>query len=226
MTDTLINTVQTRVDTLSVIDAAKVTEFYSSMMDKQSAQFSILISVLCGIVVIIIGATWWWNFIGSKAQISKEINEGLAEIQKTLEEQIKSKIDKRMSDTTANVKKELEAVKETLTKENLDSKAEVCRVFALHCFSEHLFFNSACWWLSAFEDYHAMNNGEFEQIAVNAYVKALESSYEQEILIEGQVEKIEDLVKRTEMIPDVFTQQKREAKKNIKKIDEKAKKKE
>lgn len=48
--------------------------FYSDIADKQATQFTILISVLCGVVVVLLGATWWWNYRAAKQQIKDDIN--------------------------------------------------------------------------------------------------------------------------------------------------------
>lgn len=67
-------------DTVAVLDASKVAEFYADMLDKQQGQFNILLVVIGFIVTIVMGATWIWNHKFSKAQISEEIQAGLKEM--------------------------------------------------------------------------------------------------------------------------------------------------
>ncbi|MBO7145501.1 MAG: hypothetical protein J6W13_11835 [Salinivirgaceae bacterium] len=62
------------IDSVEYIKKSDVLNFYSDIADKQATQFTILISVLCGIVVILLGATWWWNYRAAKQQIRDDIN--------------------------------------------------------------------------------------------------------------------------------------------------------
>jgi F0F1-type ATP synthase membrane subunit b/b' len=62
------------IDSVEYIRSSDVSAFYADLADKQATQFTILISIICGIVVFIIGATWWWNYRGAKQQISEEIS--------------------------------------------------------------------------------------------------------------------------------------------------------
>ncbi len=62
------------IDSVEYIRSSDVSTFYADLADKQATQFTILISIICGIVVFIIGATWWWNYRGAKQQISEEIS--------------------------------------------------------------------------------------------------------------------------------------------------------
>ena len=64
---------QVVIDSVEYVRSSDVSAFYADLADKQATQFTILISVLCGIVVIVIGATWWWNYKGAKQQIKEEV---------------------------------------------------------------------------------------------------------------------------------------------------------
>lgn len=64
---------QVVIDSVEYVRRSDVAAFYADLVDKQATQFTILISVLCGIIVIVIGATWWWNYRDAKQQIKDEI---------------------------------------------------------------------------------------------------------------------------------------------------------
>lgn len=65
---------QVVIDSVEYVRSSDVSAFYADLADKQATQFTILISIICGIVVFVIGATWWWNYRGAKQQISEEIS--------------------------------------------------------------------------------------------------------------------------------------------------------
>ena len=62
------------IDSVEYVKKSDVLCFYSDIADKQATQFTILISVLCGVVVVLLGATWWWNYRAAKQQIKDDIN--------------------------------------------------------------------------------------------------------------------------------------------------------
>lgn len=80
---------QVVIDSVEYVRSSDVSAFYADLADKQSTQFTILISVLCGIIVIVIGATWWWNYIGAKQQIKDEIENLKASLVRMLRLQVR-----------------------------------------------------------------------------------------------------------------------------------------
>lgn len=62
------------VDTVEYVKSADVSAFYADMADKQATQFQILTYSILAILVIVVGATWWWNYRGAKMQIKEEID--------------------------------------------------------------------------------------------------------------------------------------------------------
>ena len=90
--------------------------------------------------------------------------------------------------------------------------------------STESYYNCATWWLAAFEEYVALDDGKFEQISIEAFVEALTSSEKSETLSERQLDSLKDLEKDIKKIPDVFTEHRINAQKLLKKIADKAKK--
>lgn len=222
-------------DTVEVINASQVTAFYSDLIDKQQGQFNILLVAIGVIVAAVLTATWWWNYKASRAQITKEIQDGIVKYQRlfaahksSTEKMINEEVDKRvkaqMDVLSAKTKDELESYKMSITLNSKKMNANLCRVFALHCATDKDYFYSANWWLSAFEDYLEVKDGEFEQISIDAYVSALESCFKDDTLSDDQKESLDDMKERTSKIPDVFTDQRNKAKSLLKKIEDKAKK--
>ena len=99
--------------------------------------------------------------------------------------------------------------------------ANLSRVFALHCYTGKYYFRSATWWLTAFEDYVTVGSGEFQQISIDAYVDALEESLSNETVSVNDQDTLADLIERTAKVPDVFTPQRKKAKKLLEDIKEK-----
>ena len=218
-------------DTVSVIDASSVSSFYSDIINKQQGSFNIFLVAVGIIFATVIGATWWWNYKGSKAQISEEIQTGLKKYQRlfsahnaSVGKLVDERVEKRMKSLMDTVNKDLEDFKDRIELDNKTQNADLCRVFALHCSTEKSYFYSARWWMSAFECYDTINKGKFEQIAIDAFVTALGSSFKSEMLSESQMELSPDLEKRINKIPDIYTDQRNKAKKLLSQIESKTKK--
>ena len=81
---------QVVIDSVKYVRSSDVSAFYADLADKQATQFTILISIICGIVVFIIGATWWWNYRGAKQQISEEISTNKETLMRLFRQQSKN----------------------------------------------------------------------------------------------------------------------------------------
>ena len=62
------------VDTVEYIKSTDVSAFYADLVDKQATQFQVLTYAILAILVIVVSATWWWNYRGAKQQIKEEID--------------------------------------------------------------------------------------------------------------------------------------------------------
>ena len=81
---------QVVIDSVEYVRKSDVAAFYADLADKQATQFTVLISIICGIVVFIIGATWWWNYRGAKQQISEEISTNKETLMRLFRQQSKN----------------------------------------------------------------------------------------------------------------------------------------
>ena len=74
MTDSIAQAPIIVIDTVEYILKSDVTAFYADMMEKQTNQFTIILTAIGIIFAVTVGATWWWNYKGAKQQISEEVN--------------------------------------------------------------------------------------------------------------------------------------------------------
>lgn len=214
------------VDSLSRIDG--VQDVYSNMVSYQSTQFTILISALCGIVLVIVGATWFWNYKGAKIAIKDEVERAMKPVRKLLSTyttRAKKMVDEQVDSAIKAQNKQFEAAfeeyKKKVDEDNKKSKAELFRIFALHCTSTNSYLNGAQWWFGAAELYSETNFTEWVGISVNSAVEALSKCVSSETIEEDDKEKIEDIETAINKIPEILSDKKREAKKLLKQLKKK-----
>lgn len=198
------------------------------MISFQSTQFTILISVLCGIVVFIFVANWYWNVKGAKSVIKEEVEKAMtpvkdelktntANAQKLVTEEVNKAVDKQ----NKHFEEEFEAYKNKVDKENRSSKAELYRIFALHCTSTNSFLVGAQWWFGAAELYQETGMSEFVGISVNSAVDALSNCVKSETIGEDDKDSIDSIEASIKKIPDILSDKKQEAKRLIKQVKKK-----
>jgi hypothetical protein len=69
----------------TTIGKTEVVDFYKSLLENQSSNYSVLINSFIAITVLLIGSTWIWNFVIAKKQIKSEVEEQVKEIAKELD---------------------------------------------------------------------------------------------------------------------------------------------
>lgn len=236
MSDSLISTIR---DTTSYVLRSDVVDFYKDLADAQSAQFTILISVIGVIFAVVVGATWWWNYKGAKSQISEEILSNINildtkfdEFKKSVVESLDDIIEKRINEhldksitdftnRTDDILKEHEDKLNTFQKEVDDringQQAELCRVFAVHCDSTKSYYNAFTWWFYAFQYYYDLGNGEFTQISIKAALQALNNLEKKDVKKDDLSEYIRQI---QENVPDILKSEKDEMISRIKVLSE------
>lgn len=224
----VLQVVDAQADTVKVIDAELVANFYSSLLDKQSAQFTILVTVLSLVVVLILGATCWWNFRGAKQFMNKEIDKYKKEVRiatskevSNIEESVSKKVSDKVESLDKSIHSELGEYKKDLEKNIRRQQAELSRVFALHCHETNSFLVAATWWFDAAISYYVCEVNSFCQISVDAGVANLSDCYKKETLQEEDEEKLNAILEDIERIPDFYASQKKEAKRLVKQIKKK-----
>lgn len=204
------------------------SNIYSDLLSYQSAQFTILISVLCGLVVIIIGVTCFWNFWGAKNQISKEIAQKEEELTNSLEAFKKSVKEDLIALDEKRIKESGESIKNQLNEEQKRNKAQIdaaiARIYALHCSTTSSHLNSADWWLEALLAYQEQGDGQFTQISAQSLVGELQSCLDKQSLSEDNLAIIDRMKESVKKITDVLSSEKEEANKLLKKLKAKIEK--
>jgi len=78
------------------------TEIYKTILEQEISNHTIFITVLLGIVVILLGATWWWNKSGAtkeiKDEVAKRFEKEKKKLRKELELELADKIDVKIKD--------------------------------------------------------------------------------------------------------------------------------
>lgn len=136
------------VDTVEYVKSTDVSAFYADLAEKQATQFQVLTYAILAIMVIVVGATWWWNYRGAKQQIKEEIDnyksiqtrwlrqqaektnkilqeyEHKFETDKTeLQKSINNQIDRKFKEATDDLKGSFDSFEET-QKEELEKLKE------------------------------------------------------------------------------------------------------
>lgn len=214
------------IDTLPWTDG--VQEVYSDMVSYQSAQFTILISVLCGIVIVIVGATWFWNYKGARIAIKDEVERAMKPVRKLLntystraKEMVDGQVNLAIKEQNKQFEEAFEDYKKKVDEDNKQSKAELYRIFALHCTSTNSYLIGAQWWFGAAELYMDTNSSEWVGISVNSAVDALSKCVSSEKIGEDDKDKIEDIEASIDKIPEILSDKKRQAKSLLKQLKKK-----
>jgi hypothetical protein len=117
-------------------------DFYKSMLEQVNSDHTIFITVLLGIVVILLSATWWWNFIGANKRIKDEVNNQLRKQQKELHQTFKEQVSNQ-------VKLEIKKHEQHL----IMVQGDVIRSIALQAKRDGHFKHSIYWWARHLEIY-------------------------------------------------------------------------
>jgi hypothetical protein len=61
------------LNTNDLLTKSEIIEFYKHIAEQQSYNYTNLITVILGLSVLLVGSTWFWNFVLAKKQINSEI---------------------------------------------------------------------------------------------------------------------------------------------------------
>jgi hypothetical protein len=80
----------------------KIVEIYKTLLEQEIANHTIFITILLGIVIILLGATWVWNKSGAKKEIHNEVEKKFEKeknkILEKLEIELSVKINEKIND--------------------------------------------------------------------------------------------------------------------------------
>lgn len=110
-------------------------EVYKTILQQEVSNHTIFITVLLGIVVILLGATWWWNKSGATKEINAEVEKRFEKEKKKLlkefENEINEKIDEKIKDYEEQV---------------LRVESDVARSMAISARNDEFYSHSIYWW--------------------------------------------------------------------------------
>ena len=210
--DSLTNQVLHQIDTVYVMDAGKVAAFYADMMEKQSNQFGTLMTVIVAVFTVLLGVSWWWNYLGMQKQVRTEVDTAKNVIKDqvgTWEQQVKQELEsfstEKAKETSDMFRKEMKA-----------HEADLDRLYGSSCLEGKNYIAGAEWLLTAFGLYMEMNKGHAMEVCLKAAINALKEGLDSETLDEDSLERIDGIAQRCEMIPDIYHSKKAEAKSLLK----------
>ncbi len=235
------------IDSVEYIKRTDVLEFYSDIANKQATQFTILISVLCGITVLFLAASWWWNYNASKKQISTEIDDAkialqklmnihkntittelnsykdnLDEFKRGLQESVNRQIEHKVNDQITlfdkQVKEQFEKIQMQFNNDMSASKAEIARIFAVHCDSTKNYENAINWWFISMEYYSTLDNARMLRITINAAKSDLEKIDIDSLTEETSLVYNDNIKIANNNIPDILSDEKKTILKKLNQI--------
>lgn len=175
-------------------------EVYKTILEQEISNNTIFITVLLGIVVMLLGATWWWNKIGAtkeiKAEVEKIFDKEKKKLQKELENEINEKTEKKIRD---------------LKKHLLFVEADVARSMAITSCKNKFYSYSVFWWAKLLKNSLEIDGSAGIRLGVDRLLqdlKQLKNGDEHENL--QTIYQCEFVVETANKIPEVLEYEKRE----------------
>ncbi|MBL0316802.1 MAG: hypothetical protein IPP69_13975 [Flavobacteriales bacterium] len=139
------------------MEETKIVEFYKTLLENQSSNYSILITAFIALTAILVGSTWLWNFLVAKNQIKNAV---LTQV-KSVEQSLNKKYDKVIEDKV----KELE---DKYDRKMLTTEADLARIFAIHCENTNDIQNAIDWWASALDKFIAAESDDMIRLVIDS----------------------------------------------------------
>lgn len=177
-----------------------LVEVYKTILEQEISNNTIFITVLLGIVVMLLGATWWWNKIGAtkeiKAEVEKIFDKEKKKLQKELENEINEKTEKKIRD---------------LKKHLLFVEADVARSMAISSRNNKRYSFSVFWWAKYLKNSLEIDNSVGIRFGVDLLLKDLKQLKNGDKNKNLQtVYQCEFVVETTNKIPEVLEDKKKE----------------
>ena len=112
-----------------------LTEVYKILLEQEISNHNIFITVLLGIVVILLGATWWWNKSGANKEIKEEVEKKFEKEKKRILKKLEEEINVKINEKVKNYENKIFLV-----------EADVARSMAISAGKEELYSHSIFWW--------------------------------------------------------------------------------
>ncbi len=172
-----------------------IIDIYKQLLENEVSNHNIFITILLGIVVILLGATWWWNKTGAIKAIKQEVEDRIetekAEIINNLSESLKKDFDEKVS----NYEEKL-----------LELEANISRAMAISANSQAVYTHSIGWWAKYLEMHLKLKNDERIRHAADTILREVEAFEEDEKKLKakakssGKEYKVSEIYKCSEII--------------------------
>jgi hypothetical protein len=123
------------------------TEIYKTILEQEISNHTIFITVLLGIVVILLGATWWWNKSGATKEIKDEVEKRFEKEKKKLLKELELKLQNKVDEEIKNYKDKI-----------LTIEADVARSMAISARKDEYYSHSVYWWSKHLKSNLELNN--------------------------------------------------------------------
>lgn len=127
-------------------NSPEINEFYKVLIENQNSTLQLVSFILLTITIILLGASFLWNFYLSNKKIEDAIN-----IQK---KNLEDHFSKQMNEIENNLMNKISTKLESTIN---FIRADTSRIFALHTYSNDLFDTSLNWWIDCLE--YTLKNG-------------------------------------------------------------------
>ena len=110
-------------------------EVYKTILQQEISNHTIFITVLLGIVVILLGATWWWNKSGATKEIKTEVEKRFEKEKKKLLKEFENEINKKIAKKIKDYEEQVLLV-----------ESDVARSMAISARNDEFYSHSVYWW--------------------------------------------------------------------------------
>lgn len=148
---------------MAKISSEQLSDVYKTMLEQESFNHNIFITVLLAIVVILLGATWWFNKNGASKTIKKEVERVISEKVSELSTEQQNFLEKKIRDEILGYEKRIKA-----------TEANVARSLAISARQSGYFNYSVFWYAQFLEKMLDIGNQEFTQKSLMWMIRSIE----------------------------------------------------
>lgn len=109
-------------------------ELYKKLLEQEISNHTIFVSVLLGIVILVIGSTWWWNKYGALKEIEAEVEKRFQKEKKKISKRSNKKIKQKIKREVLKYKNQI-----------LYIEADVARSLAISARNDEFYSHSIYW---------------------------------------------------------------------------------
>lgn len=194
---------------MAKISTQEITDLYKTLLEQETSNHNIFITVLLAILVILLGATWWFNKNGASKMIKEEVEKAIEEEKVKLIGSFNKKVSKMVENKVLGYGNRMKSI-----------EANVARSMAISAKNEGIFTHSIFWFTKYLEMNLELDNQESTRIAIDWIIAEIESLEEVEEnerkdnseLTPDYVQAIHSsnyILEIIEMVPDFLAQEKK-----------------